>query len=381
MKIAFLTTSLEYGGAERQLVSLATGLHANQHEVVIIVCYGDGPLANDLRRAGVPIRFLNKRGRWDQVGFVWRLIRAARAEQPDILHSYLGVPNLLTILIKPLFPHVKMVWGVRSSHVDLSQYSQLSHFVTRLEVMLSPFADLIIVNSQAGRDYQINKGFAAQKLIVIPNGIDTDQFCPDPAAREQVRAEWGIADQEMLIGLVARLDPMKDHPMFLRAAALLAQERSDVRFVCVGDGPEAYHHELQRLNEELHITERVIWAGARRDMPAVYNALDICASSSYGEGFPNVIGEAMACGVPCVATDVGDSAWIIGDTGIVVPPRDPQALADGWHKLLDSQVNHEAVRARIVSMFSRDTLIKKTAEVLGADNVYEITQNIRKSQK
>jgi len=364
MKIAFLSTSLEYGGAERQLVSLATGLHANQLDVVVIVCYGEGPLANDLRRADVPIRFLNKRGRWDQVGFIGRLIRAMRAEQPDILHSYLVVPNLLTILIKPLFPRMKMVWGVRSSHVDVGQYGLLSRFVTRVEVLLSPFADRIIVNSQAGRDYQIKKGFAQHKLIVIPNGIDTDQFCPDMAARQQVRAEWGIAADEQVIGLVARLDAMKDHPTFLRAAALLAWERSDARFVCVGDGPEAYRHELQQLNAELGITNRVIWTGARRDMPAVYNALDICASSSYGEGFPNVIGEAMACGVPCVATDVGDSAWIIGDMGIVVPPRDPQALADGWRKMLAAPVDHVAVRARIVALFSRAALIKNTAEAL-----------------
>lgn len=365
MKIAFLTTSLEFGGAERQLVSLATGLHANQHKVVVIVCYGEGPLADDLRRAGVPIRFLNKRGRRDQLGFVWRLIRAIRAEQPDVLHSYLVVPNLLAVLIKPLFPRIKIVWGIRASNVDLSHYSFMSRVVTHSEIAASRLADLIIANSQAGRDYQIRQGFTAKHLIVIPNGIDTEQFRPDTAARQRMRAAWGIADHERLIGITARLDPMKDHPTFLRATALLAAESSDVRFVCIGDGPDDYRYELRQLVKQLNITDRVIWAGTCRDMPAVYNALDVCTSSSaYGEGFSNVIGEAMACGVPCVATDVGDSAWIIGDTGIVVPPRDPQALAEGWRSLLASPIDHEAVRARIVSLFSRAALIRDTTTAL-----------------
>ncbi|MHC5827541.1 MAG: glycosyltransferase, partial [Nostoc sp.] len=164
----------------------------------------------------------------------------------------------------------------------------------------------------------------------------TERFQPNPEAGLQVRTEWRISKDTILIGLVGRLDPMKDHPTFLKAVALLCKEREDIRFVCVGMGSHEYAQELYQLAEELEVAEKVIWAGGRADMPDIYNALDInCSSSSYGEGFSNVIGEAMACGVPCVVTDVGDSAWIIGDTGIVVPPNNPEALKAGITSLIN----------------------------------------------
>jgi glycosyltransferase involved in cell wall biosynthesis len=203
-------------------------------------------------------------------------------------------------------------------------------------------------------------------MVVISNGIDTERFQPDSEAGAKVRSEWGISEKIILIGLVGRLDPMKDHPTFLKAAALLCKEREDVHFVCVGIGSEHYTLELQQLTSELDISEKVIWAGGRSDMPTVHNALNIASSSSsYGEGFANVIGEAMACGVPCVVTDVGDSAWIVGDTGIVVPPKNPEALAAGWNSLLNLAVTErvalaEKARKTIVENFSLRNLVQKT---------------------
>jgi glycosyltransferase involved in cell wall biosynthesis len=203
-------------------------------------------------------------------------------------------------------------------------------------------------------------------MVVISNGIDTERFQPDSEAGAKVRAEWGVSENTILIGLVGRLDPMKDHPTFLKAAALLSEERQDVRFVCVGVGEETYAKELYQLTNKLGILEQVIWAGGRSDMPKVYNALNIASSSSsYGEGFANVIGEAMACGVPCVVTDVGDSAWIVGDTGIVVPPKNPEALAAGWNSLLNLAVTDqvalaEKARKTIVENFSLRNLVQKT---------------------
>ena len=316
------------------------------------------------KEAGVPVISLEKRGRWDVLGFLLRLVRLLRQEKPDILHGYLGTPNILTVLLKPIFPRIRMVWGVRASNMDLERYDWLARWSYRVECHLSRFADLIIANSYAGMHYAIANGFPKNKMVVIPNGIDTEHFRPNPKARVQVRAEWGVAEDEKLIGLVGRLDPMKDHPTFLKAAALLAREREDVRFVCVGDGPPDYRQELHALGRELGLAERLIWTGTRRDMPAVYNALDIATSSSYGEGFPNVIGEAMACGVPYVVTDVGDSAWIVGDTGIVVPPQNPKALADGWRLKLNSldqsAESKELIRQRILDNFSVSNLIQST---------------------
>lgn len=367
MNIIFLTRSLNYGGAERQLVALAKGLHSRGHSVLVAVFYSGGPLEKDLRDSGVPVNSLNKLGRWDVFPFLWRFVRLVRHEKLDILHGYLPMPNLLTVLLKPLFPRVRMVWGVRASNMDLNQYDRLSRVVFRLECFFSRFADLIIVNSNAGRDYHFKHGFPEGKMVVVPNGIDTERFIPDTEARHRVRREWGIADNENLIGIIARLDPMKDHRIFLKAASLLAKGRDDVRFVCVGDGPEPYKSELKKLSHELGLEGKLIWAGTHQDMPAVYNAIDIVtSSSSFGEGFPNVIGEAMACGVPCVATDVGDSALIVGDAGVVVPPKNPERLASGLRALLEKGCadGGEKARSRIIEHFSLNSMVQMTEEIL-----------------
>lgn len=317
----------------------------------------------------MPVCSLGKRHRWDVPGFLWRLLQLLRRQRPDILHGYLAVPNLLTVLLKPLFPRTRMVWGERASNVDLSRYDRLSRLSWRVESRLAHFADLIVVNSRAGLRYAAANGFPEEKMVVIPNGIDVERFRPDPEAERRVRTEWGVSDDETLVGLVARMDPMKDHPTFLKAAAMLVSKQGGLRFVCVGDGSAAYLSELQALGRELGLEGRLIWAGARGDMSAVYNALDVAVSSSaYGEGFPNVIGEAMACGVPCVVTDVGDSAWIVGETGFVVEPGAPEALAHAIGRavaLIEAGgLDPKRVRQGVIERFSLNTMIEKSAEVL-----------------
>ncbi|HIC04671.1 MAG TPA: glycosyltransferase, partial [Nitrospirales bacterium] len=195
-------------------------------------------------------------------------------------------------------------------------------------------------------------------------------FQPDRIAGQTIRKEWGISDHEKLIGLVARLDPMKDHLTFIQAAAELSKLRDDVRFVCVGTGPSRYQQKLQAMSKQLDVHSRLIWDGPRLDMPAVYNAFDLaCSSSSWGEGFANAIGEAMASGVPCVATDVGDSAVIVGDIGVIVPPQDPKSLALAWSDMLCKEdmitgTYATQARAHIVRQFGHERLFQRTAQVL-----------------
>lgn len=208
------------------------------------------------------------------------------------------------------------------------------------------------------------------KTIVIPNGIDSTFFSPDRGIGRGVRLEWAVADSEKLIGLVARLDPMKDHAVFIHAARILAKSRPKTRFVCVGDGPPVLLQRLRELCEAQGLADRVIWAGARGDMPAMYNAMDLATSASrYGEGFSNVVAEAMACGVPCVVTNVGDSAFIVGDTGVVVPPGDAAALAAAWEEFLtltdaERLKLGESARARIRTEFGVDKLVQRTTDAI-----------------
>jgi glycosyltransferase involved in cell wall biosynthesis len=368
-KVVFLIRDLNYGGAQRQLVTLVKGFDKQSFDVSVLYFYSDSPLEKDLRDSDIPIICLEKRGRWHLFGFFWRLVQHLKYIHPDVLHGYLGESNLLTILLKPFFPSTQMIWGVRESNTNPDYYGWLGRLLSFVNCFLSRFADLIIVNSHAGQAYYLEYGYFADRMVVIPNGINTEKFKPDPESGSKVRAEWGISKDTILIGLVGRLDPMKDHPTFLKAAALLCEHRQDVRFVCVGRGPENYAQELYHLINELGISEKVIWAGARADMPAVHNALDIAASSScYGEGFSNAIGEAMACGVPCVVTDVGDSAWIVSDTGVVVPVKNPEALKTAMKRLIDNidtpDSNRHYIRQRIIEQFSVLQLVLKTQETI-----------------
>jgi glycosyltransferase involved in cell wall biosynthesis len=273
----------------------------------------------------------------------------------------------MSVLLKLFVPSTKVVWSIQASNMDLKRYDWFARMNFRLQRWASHFADLIVSNSEAGREYHVALGFSPQKFIVIQNGTDIEHFRPDTESRNRIRAEWGIADRAVLIGVVARLDPMKDHPTFLKAAAMLSAADHDLRFVCVGGGPQDYVSSLRQLANNYGIADRVIWAGAREDMPAVYNALDIaCSSSAFGEGLPNVICEAMACDVPCVVTDVGDSALLVGNTGIVVPPNDPQALAEGLSECLNQMALGQPrnPRSRIEERFGISQLKNDTEKVL-----------------
>lgn len=366
MKIVFLARSLDYGGAERQLSLLAPGLARRGHDVRVAVFYAGGPLARPLEDAGVRVVDLEKHGRWSMGRFVPRLIRLVRGFAPDVLHGYLPVPNILCAALKPLLPRgARVVFGIRASNMDLSRYDRLSALSYRLETWMARTADLVICNSEAGLRTMVDRGIPEARCAVIPNGVDTHHFRPDSHARRELRAEWHIDEGERLVGLVGRLDPKKGHEMFLEAAARLAGRRGDVRFLCVGDGPGDLRRALEARAVRLGIGDRVIWAQARDDVAGVYNALDLLVSASiYGEGFPNVLAEAMACGTPVVATDVGDSAKVAGDPGRIVPPGDPEVLALAIEKSLDNPP--EGRRGHIDRLFGTQVLVETTERALSA---------------
>jgi len=371
LRLCFVIRQLNEGGAQRQLVELVRGLDKDQFDITIVTFYEGGQFEYEAKAIPrVKLMCLHKRGRWDVVPFLWRFRTTLRSVRPQVIHGYLGTANLLAILGKIFVPRVRVVWGVRSSNVDVSQYDWLSQLHYCLERVSARFADLIILNSAAAKVRHVNRGFPENKCVVIPNGIDLESFRRDETARMRIRDEWDVAESAKVIGLVGRFDPMKDHKTFLRAAALLRRERADVRFACVGGGFDEYGAKLKEFARELGLGQIIIWTGTRTDMVGVYSALDcLTSSSSYGEGFPNVVAEAMACSVPVVVTDVGDSAHIVGDLGEIVPAGDPQALAATWKRVLSQSTDEmeklrRRLRERIERNFNNRLLVERTATAI-----------------
>jgi glycosyltransferase involved in cell wall biosynthesis len=369
-KILFFIRSLNVGGAERQLVVTAKGLAERGYDVTVLTFYSGGAYAEELRDSKVRLLSLHKKGRWDLIPFFFSLISVLRSETPDAVYSFLGVANIFSVLARPFVPNTRVIWGVRASNMDLRRYDWATRWSYWVECRLARFADLIVTNSRAGLGYSVVQGFPRAKMVAIPNGIDTERFQPDKMVGKRLRETWGIGEDERLIGLIGRIDPMKDHSTFLKAAALIRQQVENVRFVCVGKGQEEYEKSMRRLATEMGLDDVLVWAGEHANMMEVYNALDIASSSSsYGEGFPNVVGEAMSCSVPCVVTDVGDSALLVGRTGWVVPPNDTEALCSVWSEMLlleemEFRAKAVAARNRVISQFSINDLLNSTEQSL-----------------
>jgi glycosyltransferase involved in cell wall biosynthesis len=366
IKVALIIRSLDCGGAERQLLTLARALDKRRFEITILTFYSDGIFEEELQGSGVRLITLNKGGRWDLIRFSARLIGELKKFQPDVIHSYLDIPNIVTVLAKPFCFRSATVWGIRSTNLDLNNCDWLHRVGFSFERRLAHFARHIIVNSRAGHSYLLSRGFPAEKLVMIPNGFDSQHFQPNAEARLKVRTELAVAHDQILIGLVARLDPIKDHRTFLRAAKLLSERCPRMRFVCVGTGPELYRQKLFKLAEEFALGDKVIWTGLRRDVADVYNALDVNVLCSITEGCPNVVGEAMACGIPCVVTDTGDAARIVGDTGFVCEARNPQALAATILKCIGADRGTLGINARrrIENQWNISRLIERTEKIL-----------------
>jgi glycosyltransferase involved in cell wall biosynthesis len=327
--IVHLITGLETGGAERMLARLVTGLDRERHRSIVVSMTGLGTVGPLLTSAGIGLHALGmRRGVADLRGLA-RLAGILREARPDILQTWLYHADLLGTVARLVVPECALMWNVQCAEsID-------ADVVRRLLIWRSPKPDAVVVNSLAGKRFHERLGYRPRRWEHIPNGCDTNVFRFDAEARLALRNELAIPDDAVAIGLPARFHPMKDHATFLAAAARLAAARPDTVFVLAGPDVDAANSGLGELVAANHIRDHVRLLGERHDMTRVYSALDIATlSSAFGEGCPNVLGEAMSCGIPCVATASGDVADILGPTGVVVPPRDPEALAAAWDGLI-----------------------------------------------
>ena len=367
MKVIHVIAGLGVGGANMMLYKLLLGTDRASFETQVVSLIDIGPIGKRIQDLGVPVRALGMRRGVPNLFVVLRLARWLKRDHLDVIQTWGYHADLVGGLAARLAGSIPVAWGIRHSNFDPKTTKRMTIWTAMVCARLSRWLPTrIVCCSHASRRTHTQMGYAADKMVVIPNGFDLAAFRPDPGARVSVRRELDIPAEAPLIGLVGRFHPQKDHSNFFHAAANLHARLPESHFLLCGDGISWENSELAGWIEAVGIHDCCHLLGQREDIPRLTAALDLaCTSASHGEAFPNVIGEAMACGVPCVVTDVGDSAIIVGETGVVVPPKDPQALADGWSQLLLDMSRGErlrlglAARQRILERYSLGKIVKK----------------------
>lgn len=297
-------------------------------EHIVVSMMDEGVYGKPMKAAGVSVHTLDMpRGRLTFRGMVglYRLVRSLR---PTAIQTWMYHADVVGGVISRLAGHRHVAWGIRHADHDWKRTRVTTRLMIRAGALLSGWVPELIVSCSA-RATTVHQalGYSRQKFVVIPNGYDLSRFHSNPSLAEPLRREWNVESNTPLIGFVARWNPDKDHANLFRAIKAIATKYPELRCVLVGGGMLKGNIALEHAIRAAGISTRVILAGSREDIPAVMNALDLHVLSSSCEAFPNVVAEAMACGTPCVVTDVGDAAMIVGETGWVVPPGDSEALA------------------------------------------------------
>jgi glycosyltransferase involved in cell wall biosynthesis len=369
IRILHVITGLDVGGAERMLSRLVGGTDPVRIRHAVVSLLPPGPVAAELAAAGCRVYDLGMSRSAIRPAALLRLARILLRERPDILQTWLYHADLVGTLLGRATRVPAILWNIRCSDMDLGRYPRSTVLAVRLLRHLSRWPTAVITNSAAGRAAHERLGYRPRRWELIPNGFDLSIHHPSEAARLRLRRELKLPPGALLVGMLARLDPMKDHGTFLRAAARLAARHPQVHFVLAGRAVASGALGALAPDEFRSLTGRLHPLGERSDTAAILAALDVATlSSAFGEGCPNALGEAMACGVPCVATSVGDAAALIGPTGLLVPPRDPQALADAWDALLRLPADERgrlgiAARARIAAHFELGAIVERYAAV------------------
>jgi glycosyltransferase involved in cell wall biosynthesis len=359
---------LETGGAEITLYKLLSHLDTSVFDCKVISLSDVGTIGKRIQDLGINVQPLHMKS-WLQNPMAFRsLVRRLKQLKPDIVQTWMYHANLIGLLATFFSGKIPVIWNIRASRMDLSQYTRQLGWTVKACALFSKYTNAIIVNSLTAREDHIQLGYRAPQWIHIPNGIDTNEFRPNPVAYFNFREELNLSGDVFLVGMIARFDPKKDHQTFLQAAHILSNDIPSVKFILCGRGITEDNLTIMSQVESLSLKNSVFLLGEREDISRIMAALDIASSSSaFGEGFPNTIAEAMACGVPCVVTDVGDSAQVVGETGIVVPARNPDALAKAWMQIFDKvaaggEQLKQLSRQRIENQFHLSEMVRKYSE-------------------
>jgi glycosyltransferase involved in cell wall biosynthesis len=364
MKLFHIITGLNDGGAEAVLYRLCV---ADKNIIHVVVSLMDGgKYATLLEANSIAVHCLNMQRGKLTFSALLKLRHLLHSIQPDIIQTWMYHADLVGGVIARLSGYSNIYWGIHHSNLDPLTSRKTTIFTAKACAFLSSLVpEGIICCSEKGAAIHKELGYKGEKLKVVPNGYNTSEFLPDSTVGENLRRELTIAADLPLIGMVARFDAQKDHQNLLQALSLLKVNNHKFHCLLVGTGLEEGNTELVQSIKGLDLWGVVSLLGRRSDIPKVMNCIDLHVLSSHGEAFPNVLAEAMACGTPCVTTDVGDAGFIVGDTGWVVPAKDPEKLAkailEAFSCLADDyqwQLRREAARRRIVENFSIEKMVQ-----------------------
>lgn len=335
MNVLHIIVGLDVGGAElmlERLIASQSKLEGSVHRVVSLTTVGI--VGQRLSAAGIPVCALGMHSFRSAPKALFGLYRLIKAERPAIVQTWMYHADLLGGIAARMAGQRNLIWGVRTTDVGAGN-NRATVAIRWLCARLSGWVPKVIVcAAEASRKAHVTIGYAAPLMEVVPNGFDLARLASGAEARDGLRKAVGFADGTVVIGSVGRFNAAKDQHNFVRAAGLVAARHANVRFLLVGRELDQGNTELTTWIGETGHADRFVLLGERSDVPACLAAMDVFCLSSRNEGFPNVVGEAMAVGLPCVVTDVGDAALLVGDAGVVVPKEDAVALADGIERVL-----------------------------------------------
>ncbi len=375
--VLFPVTDLATDGAQRQLLELVKGLDKNRFRPVVLTLHPGGPLERDFKEVpDTEVISLDRKGKYDPI-CLFKVLAILRRKKVDVVQPFLTPATLFGLLPALLCrTPVKIVTeragpGNRNAGLGYRLYLKVEDFLSR-------FADCAVPNSQAGREYLIHRGIKPSRIKVIYNGLNLDRLTTDEEGVEQVRQRLDLPPDGKVVGMMARLFPVKNHAIFLQAAALINQVIPDTRFALLGDGPLRSH--LEDMSRELGLASRVTFFGEQRDVVSYLSAFDIAALTSETEGCSNALLEAMALGKPVVATNVGGNRELVrhGETGFLVPRGNPEALAEAIIALLQDPeaalAMGQRAKERVVTQFGLERMVHEY------QSLYEETLRVKASR-
>lgn len=365
MKVLHIIGDLDTGGAQAVLTNLVLG---DSHSTHIVVCLGgEGVFGKKLKEREIDVVELGINRQVFSAIRLLKLFRILWKSKPDVVQTWMYHSDLIGGLVTKLSRVAPVCWGIHNSNLSTSVISGNTRLVVKSCSFLSSWVPSRIIScSKYAKDIHIGIGYEPNKFDVVFNGYDVKRFKPTRSSRQEIRGRLGLPKEAVLIGMVARWHPVKDHRTLFAAFSSI-EDKSSCRLVLVGPGMVASNVELLHLLGSFGLFDRCELLGERSDLPETLGALDMHVLSSRGEAFPNAVAEAMSCGVPGISTDVGDAAFILDDTGIVVPPEDPAKLASAIQRMInitkagpglsDVCTDPDHLHAKIADRFSEEAMV------------------------